>query len=56
MLPDGPRAIRARAANEPERPRLWAMWRQLDPRVDEYAALRSSETTLVVLEPRADPS
>ena len=56
VLPDGPRAITARAATEPERSRLWAMWRQLDSRVDEYAALRSSETALVILEPRADSS
>jgi len=50
-LPDGPRAVSARIATEAERPRLWALcagWR-----TDEYAGLRSGETAVVVLEPRA---
>jgi F420H(2)-dependent quinone reductase len=51
-LADGPREIRARAAKGEERARLWAAWRELDPKLDHYAARRSTETAIVVLEPR----
>jgi F420H(2)-dependent quinone reductase len=54
-LADGPRLVRAHAAAGAERSRLWAKWREIDPALDGYAALRSSETALVILEPRADP-
>jgi deazaflavin-dependent oxidoreductase (nitroreductase family) len=47
-LVDGPRAVRGRAAEGEERARLWAMFRG----ADRYATLRSSETAVVVLEPR----
>lgn len=47
------RPVRARAAEGEERARLWARWRDLDRRLDDYAALRSSTTTVVILEPRA---
>lgn len=47
------RPVRARAAEGEERARLWAKWRDIDPRLDAYAALRSSETAVVVLEPRS---
>jgi F420H(2)-dependent quinone reductase len=50
-LADGPRSVRARAAEGDERSRLWARWRDLDTRLDSYAALRSSETAVVILEP-----
>ena len=53
-LADGTRAVRARAAAGAERSRLWAMWRDVEPTVDAHAALRSSETALVILEPRTD--
>jgi deazaflavin-dependent oxidoreductase (nitroreductase family) len=53
-LADGPRDIRARAAEGEERARLWAVWQELDPNLDAYAERRSSETAVVVLEPR-DP-
>jgi deazaflavin-dependent oxidoreductase (nitroreductase family) len=49
-LPGGAREITARAAEGDERARLWAKWREVDPDLDGYAALRSSETALVVLE------
>ena len=57
-LVDGPRSVRGRAAEGDERERLWARWREIDKNLDGYAALRSSETTVVVLEPRlgATPS
>ncbi len=50
-LADGPRTIRGRAAEGEERSRLWARWRELDKNLDGYAALRSGETAVVVLEP-----
>jgi F420H(2)-dependent quinone reductase len=50
-LPDGPRAVRARAADGDERARLWAGWREHGDDVDSYATLRSRETAVVVLEP-----
>jgi deazaflavin-dependent oxidoreductase (nitroreductase family) len=54
-FPDGRRPVRARAAEGDERSRLWARWRDIDPRLDAYAALRSTETTVVILEPRSEP-
>lgn len=53
-LADGPRSVRARAAAGEERSRLWAKWRALEPALDAYAALRSSATVVVILEPRTD--
>ena len=50
------RPVRARAADADERSRLWARWREVDPRLDAYAALRSSETAIVILEPRVGSS
>lgn len=47
-----PRPVRARAAAGEERSRLWQRWVALDPHLDSYAALRSTETPVVVLEPR----
>jgi deazaflavin-dependent oxidoreductase (nitroreductase family) len=55
-LPDGPRAVRARAASGDERARLWAAFVALGSSAftDASAALRSRETALVVLEPRSE--
>jgi deazaflavin-dependent oxidoreductase (nitroreductase family) len=55
-LVEGTRAVRARAAEGEERSRLWAKWRDIDRNLDAYAALRSSETAVVLLEPRSVPS
>lgn len=52
-LTDGPRAVRARAAQGRERVRLWARWREFSDNYDAWAAMRSRETAVVVLEPRA---
>jgi F420H(2)-dependent quinone reductase len=49
---DGPRAVTGRAAQGEERERLWARWRQIDKNLEGYAARRSRETAVVVLEPR----
>ena len=46
------RAVRGRAAVGEERTRLWTRWREIGADLDEYAKLRSSETAVVVLEPR----
>jgi deazaflavin-dependent oxidoreductase (nitroreductase family) len=40
-----------RAADGEERTRLWARWGEIDKDLDAYAALRSTETAVVVLEP-----
>jgi deazaflavin-dependent oxidoreductase (nitroreductase family) len=53
-LKDGPRVVRARAANAEERPRLWARWATYDRDLDGYAARRSGETAVVILSPRPD--
>jgi deazaflavin-dependent oxidoreductase (nitroreductase family) len=50
-LPGGRREVRGRAAEGEERSRLWARWSEIDANLDGYAALRSGETAVVVLEP-----
>jgi F420H(2)-dependent quinone reductase len=39
------------AAEGDERARLWARWKEVDKNLDGYAALRPSETAVVVIEP-----
>lgn len=56
VIRDGPRLVRARAAEGDERARLWSRWREIDTGLDSFAALRSSETAVVVLEPRSGPN
>lgn len=51
---DGRLKVRGRAAEGAERSRLWAKWRDIDPKLDAYAALRSRETAVVILEPSRD--
>jgi deazaflavin-dependent oxidoreductase (nitroreductase family) len=54
-LADGPRAVRARAATGAERDRLWARFADFPgwgEDIDALATRRSSETAVVVLEPR----
>ena len=51
-LVGGSRAVRGRAAVADERARLWNRWREVDDNLDAYAKLRSSETAVVILEPR----
>jgi len=50
-LTDGPLLVVGRAAENDERERLWARWQQIDKNLDAYAAKRSTETAVVVLEP-----
>jgi deazaflavin-dependent oxidoreductase (nitroreductase family) len=51
-LKDGLRAVRGRAAMGEERDRLWAKWGEFSPDYDAWAAMRSGQTAVVVLEPR----
>ena len=46
------RAVLGREATGEERERLWARWREIDKDLDAFAAMRSTETAVVVLEPR----
>jgi len=50
-LSDGRREVRGRAAEGEERSRLWDRWSEIDTNLDAYAALRSAETAVVILEP-----
>ena len=50
-LNDGVRTVRAHAADGEERDRLWARWRDFSDQYDAWAAMRSRETAVVVLEP-----
>ena len=53
-LNDATRKVRARAAVGEERARLWAEMERRVPNLEGYAARRSRETAVVVLEPRSD--
>jgi len=55
-LVDGSRPVRGRAADEDERPLLWARWAVNNRKLDAHAALRSRQTQVVILEPRPMPS
>ena len=50
-LADGRRTVKGRAAVGEERSRLWSRWRTIDDNLDGYAARRSGETAVVILEP-----
>ena len=52
---DGSHPVHARAATEAERPRLWSRWAHYDKGLDAYAARRSRETAVVILEPASGP-
>jgi deazaflavin-dependent oxidoreductase (nitroreductase family) len=52
-LKDGLRAVHGRAAEGEERARLWARWREFSDDYDAWAAMRSGQTAVIVLEPRA---
>jgi hypothetical protein len=55
-MKDGPRAVRGRPAVGAERDRLWARWGQFSDQYDAWAAMRSGQTAVVVLEPRVSAS
>ena len=47
-----PRPVRARPAKGEERDRLWRRWSAINADLDAYAGRRSTDTPVVVLEPR----
>jgi deazaflavin-dependent oxidoreductase (nitroreductase family) len=47
-----PRPVRARPSAGVERDRLWQRWVAVEPKLDAYAGRRSTETPVIVLEPR----
>jgi deazaflavin-dependent oxidoreductase (nitroreductase family) len=49
---EDPLPVRARVASGEERDRLWQRWGEVDPKLDGYADQRSTETPVIVLEPR----
>jgi deazaflavin-dependent oxidoreductase (nitroreductase family) len=51
LLPDGPRPVRARAAEGDERERLWKRWGDFGDDLDAYSGHRPAGTAIVVLEP-----
>jgi F420H(2)-dependent quinone reductase len=53
-LVGGRRLVTGREAQGSERERLWARWGEIDKNLDAYAALRPTETAVVVLEPRSE--
>jgi deazaflavin-dependent oxidoreductase (nitroreductase family) len=48
------RLVTGREAEGEERERLWARWRTIDKNLDGYAARRSTQTAVVILEPRIE--
>ncbi|GAB2856615.1 nitroreductase family deazaflavin-dependent oxidoreductase [Myroides odoratimimus subsp. xuanwuensis] len=48
---DGSHRVRAHRATGEERERLWSRWAEVDDNLDAYAALRPSQTAVVVFEP-----
>lgn len=53
-LGHGPMAVTGRAATGDERSRLWGRWAHYDKDLEGYAARRSRETQVVILEPRSE--
>lgn len=47
-----PRPVRARPAAGEERERLWQRWVEIEPWHDTFAERRSTDTPVIVLEPR----
>ena len=45
-------AVRALEAEGSDRDRLWQPWAAVNPELDDYASLRSTQTPVIVLEPR----
>jgi F420H(2)-dependent quinone reductase len=47
------REVLGRAATGQERERLWHRWREIDQKLDGFAARRPRKTAVVILEPRS---
>jgi F420H(2)-dependent quinone reductase len=46
-----PRPVHAVAATGEERSRLWQRWAEVEPQLDGYAAQRSTEAPVIIMEP-----
>lgn len=46
------RPVRARSVEGDERERLWRLWAEVDDGLDAYAGSRSTDTPVIVFEPR----
>lgn len=53
LTQQSPRPVRARRADGDEEDRLRQRWRDVHEDLDDYAALRATDTPVIVLEPRA---
>jgi F420H(2)-dependent quinone reductase len=51
VLADREFRVTGHAAQGEERARLWGRWREIDPKLDAFAALRPGDTAVVVLRP-----
>lgn len=51
VLPNGEIEVTGHAASGDERERLWDRWREVDTKLDSYAARRPTETAVVILRP-----
>lgn len=51
-LVDGHRLVRGHEALGDERERLWARWKEVEAKLDDYAAVRSTTTAMVLLTAR----
>jgi deazaflavin-dependent oxidoreductase (nitroreductase family) len=49
-----PRPVHAHRVEGGERERLWQRWAAVQPNLDGFARLRSTETPVIVLEPREE--
>ena len=49
LAKSAPTPVTSHLATGDEHDRLWALWRSVEPKLDEYAALRSTSTDVVVL-------
>ncbi|HEV2754742.1 MAG TPA: nitroreductase/quinone reductase family protein [Actinomycetota bacterium] len=47
-----PQPVHARSVQGQQRDRLWRRWAAVEPKLDGYASTRSTETPVIVLEPR----
>jgi deazaflavin-dependent oxidoreductase (nitroreductase family) len=50
-LKSGTIPVTGRAATDDEHDRLWDRWRELDPKLDAWAARRPTKTAVVILTP-----
>jgi deazaflavin-dependent oxidoreductase (nitroreductase family) len=52
LADEQPRPVRARLTEGDERQRIWQRWVAVNPEIGAYSGMRSTETPVIVLEPR----